>query len=102
CPGHPLLRTPFPYTTLFRSVQLLRHELAAVSGVLDGPGQRLLLKPLLVGMEKLVAAKVVLEAQFIGLLQQRVQQFQVIDREAHGDRKSTRLNSSHVKISYAV
>src|SRR5690554_660836 len=35
-------------------------------------------------MEKLVAAKVVLEAQFIGLLQQRVQQFQVIDREAHG------------------
>src|SRR5690606_40474276 len=24
------------------------------------------------------------------------------DRLAHGDRKSTRLNSSHVKISYAV
>src|SRR5256886_7739701 len=65
----PPRSTLFPYTTLFRSVQL------------DGARRR----PLADHDVDLV------------VLQRRVEDF--LD---HGDRKSTRLNSSHSQISYAV
>src|SRR3712207_7395794 len=84
----PPRSTLFPYTTLFRSLhvglggvlQRLLHrreravEHLAAQQVLD----------LLVGLSRLVGApRPVLE-------------------RAHRDRKSTRLNSSHANISYAV
>src|SRR5690606_41687120 len=75
-----LLRRPprstlFPYTTLFRSVPV-RHRRRPCPG--DGPRQGGRTRP---------AA--------------RSDRPQPAGRAA-GDRKSTRLNSSHVKISYAV
>src|SRR3712207_7294920 len=72
----PPRSTLFPYTTLFRSGQL-------ANGALD-----------LVDRE-LLTAEVLLEQRVIRLgdgLEQRVTV----------DRKSTRLNSSHANISYAV
>src|SRR5690606_41671220 len=82
----------FPYTTLFRSgVGLLRlhvHRLVAVFGIGDH-GQ---VQPLRVRLREA-----------------RVEIRRPLHRGAHAvaiaeieDRKSTRLNSSHVKISYAV
>src|SRR3989442_5516831 len=66
----PPRSTLFPYTTLFRSRQLLE-LLLTLRGALDPSLVRLDLPP---------------EA----------------DRDVPADRKSTRLNSSHVRISYAV
>src|SRR3989442_2658206 len=76
----PPRSTLFPYTTLFRS-----HELAA-------PGDR-------IGGAASERAE-----------RQRREAMHVLERTLHcvsdftsgGDRKSTRLNSSHVRISYAV
>src|SRR5690606_41465881 len=88
-PPRPPRSPLFPYTTLFRSRIALR--LAAVGGLaLPRPLGRLLARiaPLL----RLAAAR----ARFLLLLLE-----QVVD-EVAVDRKSTRLNSSHVKISYAV
>src|SRR5947209_16591942 len=74
----PPTSTLFPYTTLFRSN--LREILGIVLGYQDrldaaaGRRQQLLLQPA--------------DRQ--------------VEGEAVGDRKSTRLNSSHANISYAV
>src|SRR2546428_5062117 len=71
----PPRSTLFPYTTLFRSV-VARVEVKRVSDTLDD---------ILEGIEKPLL--LVLDG--------------VRDAQA-GDRKSTRLNSSHDQISYAV
>src|SRR3712207_7507698 len=73
----PPRSTLFPYTTLFRSPAPLRPVRPAA---VQGPPQRLL------------------------VVQQDVRREQVVDRavERPADRKSTRLNSSHANISYAV
>src|SRR5690349_23078039 len=72
----PLPRsTLFPYTTLFRSV---------VENVVD-PAERIAVH--------LVAARRLLEVE-------RGDDLGIVDGAP--DRKSTRLNSSHVEISYAV
>src|SRR5690606_40170880 len=82
-PPRPPSSTLFPYTTLFRSEQVDAHLVGEV-----GPG----LEVRRGGGERTVAAGEVLGARH--------------DRArpptAQVDRKSTRLNSSHVKISYAV
>src|SRR2546427_8347603 len=70
----PPRSTLFPYTTLFRSVQALLQ---------DGPGGRI---------DQPQAQAVQRELALVGL----------VDVLAPGDRKSTRLNSSHSQISYAV
>src|SRR3712207_7588347 len=76
----PPRSTLFPYTTLFRS-------LGDRTGVLD---RRLVGHPL-PRLRELVAAETeVREALLAG------------DEQARLDRKSTRLNSSHANISYAV
>src|SRR2546430_9121269 len=75
----PPRSTLFPYTTLFRSVQELLafpESFARVEAVLK-PGNPLLLKV-------------------------RVQVEEAGTRTFSRDRKSTRLNSSHSQISYAV
>src|SRR3712207_7867844 len=100
----PPRSTLFPYTTLFRSVDGVG-LLVEVEGV-DGEG---VLAQLLVG------ARVLGEDQDAVLL---VDDHRLLGYEVHsvahgvheqdvevlvgGDRKSTRLNSSHANISYAV
>src|SRR5690554_7250692 len=71
----PPRSTLFPYTTLFRSV----HEPTAVTDVDQG-------------------------FQYINdvLLLQHARAFHFGTADTTVDRKSTRLNSSHVRISYAV
>src|SRR2546430_11411727 len=71
----PPRSTLFPYTTLFRSVLEL-----ALGDLLEGHGQ------------------VVLRAR----LDERRRRLVETDAFAELDRKSTRLNSSHSQISYAV
>src|SRR5689334_23731665 len=87
----PLLSTLFPYTTLFRSLLLVEvpHHHAA--------------QPLnLIRLEGLNAAGVALRE--IGELEigDHIARIQVLQRVRAEDRKSTRLNSSHSSISYAV
>src|SRR5438445_7747195 len=80
--------TLFPYTTLFRS--------SVDEGTLD----RLLDPVAGVGTEARVHARI--EA-FDGTQEAEVALFnQILQTEALADRKSTRLNSSHANISYAV
>src|SRR2546427_8422833 len=80
----PPRSTLFPYTTLFRSA----HQLA-VGALFD-------LAALLPG-EALAERRRVL----VGAIDGRVER-QLRKRAARSDRKSTRLNSSHSQISYAV
>src|SRR3712207_7849832 len=83
----PPRSTLFPYTTLFRSDQL-------VDGLLDlgREGPRL-------GRERLV--EVLLDPVPVDAQRDLVRRAQ--RQEVEGvDRKSTRLNSSHANISYAV
>src|SRR3712207_7877240 len=84
----PPRSTLFPYTTLFRSVLAHAHD----GG--DGP----FLLPLVhlgVGPGVVVDLEDLLDAEV--LLHHLAAQVQHL-----GDRKSTRLNSSHANISYAV
>src|SRR3712207_8907698 len=79
----PPRSTLFPYTTLFRSVPLL------------------VLGPLLryVGETEATVWVATDEACEVEVLGSKTNTFEV---EGHQDRKSTRLNSSHANISYAV
>src|SRR3712207_7314074 len=72
----PPRSTLFPYTTLFRS------DVAQLAGRQPGGGGGVVQAAALGPPAHLEEARAVLEAQ--------------------GDRKSTRLNSSHANISYAV
>src|SRR5690349_23693404 len=78
----PPRSTLFPYTTLFRSALVRRRP------VLDDRHGR----------------EDVLAALGVGALLERRHHGIGLERRAamEGDRKSTRLNSSHVEISYAV
>src|SRR5256885_8559164 len=80
----PPRSTLFPYTTLFRSV-------SAASTPLPEPVRR--------------AQRVEQLTQLLNLTSAQSQQVDAILLQKHGeaeDRKSTRLNSSHLVISYAV
>src|SRR5688572_31312784 len=79
----PPRSTLFPYTTLFRSGLQL-----AVAGLAD----------LTVGVLRVALHGDLLVGELLGHLGQLV----LGERDALGDRKSTRLNSSHSQISYAV
>src|SRR5574340_1603906 len=62
-------------------------------------------KPLLgvcVGMQMLLDHSEEQDTPGLGLIGGRVRRFRLEDRRQGDDRKSTRLNSSHQKISYAV
>src|SRR3712207_7130647 len=84
----PPRSTLFPYTTLFRSATVLRQRAERVLRV-HGGQQRVQCQPQLRGG---------------GVRRQRSGQCPVLrlDRGGERDRKSTRLNSSHANISYAV
>src|SRR5437870_8320837 len=79
---HPPTSSLFPYTTLFRSDE--RHVLDVVEGRHIGIARQ--------------RADFALDRKFTDALDQPVAHLPVGDQ----DRKSTRLNSSHVAISYAV
>src|SRR3712207_8006198 len=84
----PPRSTLFPYTTLFRSDgEAERVVVAAVGALREGRAAELAAPD----DERLVEQAAALE-----VLEQAG------DRLIYGDRKSTRLNSSHANISYAV
>src|SRR5256885_10249601 len=88
----PPRSTLFPYTTLFRSLEDRR---AAHAGAIDDGKVRLV---------RFVVAEVD-EAALGGSVGDRVREegeVRVRRRVVGEDRKSTRLNSSHLVISYAV
>src|SRR5690606_41758464 len=93
--------TLFPYTTLFRSRNKFVSPTAA--GTMDAASlgilAALLLFPQVGLLEKLLVAFAFALAGSL-LFMQVLERVRYKDEEQ--DRKSTRLNSSHVKISYAV
>src|SRR3712207_7942072 len=88
----PPRSTLFPYTTLFRSVL----DDAALRVLLADLGDRPVRRPV-VGNDHL-------ELGLAGLLEDRLEPVEddLAVVPADEDRKSTRLNSSHANISYAV
>src|SRR5256885_6152972 len=84
----PPRSTLFPYTTLFRS------SFHAFAGGVEGE------------FEREVAAQLLEIVQLLhgpaDPLQRRLDELEVVQPPADEDRKSTRLNSSHLVISYAV
>src|SRR5690606_42137244 len=85
--SHSLISRLFPYTTLFRSyvAEVDKNKMAADPYYVRGD---------YVGKSGVELSH---EEDLRG-----EKGVEVLLRDAHGDRKSTRLNSSHVKISYAV
>src|SRR2546430_3975970 len=91
----PPRSTLFPYTTLFRSAQLLRIHVVGMLVDVDKFRQRARLRDSFGGRNKCVGNR----DHDIALANARGH-----EREAQriGRWKSTRLNSSHSQISYAV
>src|SRR5207302_10822779 len=102
----PLRRAPrpalFPYTTLFRSVD----ERVAVFYFSEGFGEQhaLLIAVAGLGIVALDHRCTVVRELFADALAGAItgKDFGATVIECNKDRKSTRLNSSHVKSSYAV
>src|SRR3712207_7964851 len=95
-------RSPlFPYTTLFRSLGcrfVARHQVKHRDGVLSPPSAITNNEP---GPKIYVANR----ADRVKFSKCSYEKFDVLLRKYFGrsiDRKSTRLNSSHANISYAV
>src|SRR2546427_1880007 len=86
----PPRSTLFPYTTLFRSVLVLGTAVSA-----DLPGNAQCAEPVTCLAQAVQALSQQDQDTATRLLQGLIDQFS-------GDRKSTRLNSSHSQISYAV
>src|SRR3712207_8368764 len=90
----PPRSTLFPYTTLFRSLLVLTASLSTALGVTASLPASAVPDPGLVGKINSVMADPRVQrakSSAVGL-----------DAPSGGDRKSTRLNSSHAKNSYAV
>src|SRR2546422_8543206 len=84
----PPRSTLFPYTTLFRSME----EVARIQAALE-PTEILLVLDAMTGQDAVnVATEFTARLQVTGFILTKLD----------GDRKSTRLNSSHGYISYAV
>src|SRR5207302_10894001 len=82
----PPRSTLFPYTTLFRSSRMLPDDLPEIRDRRARPDL----------LQDVVGARRASELRHRALLV-----LEIAERD-RADRKSTRLNSSHVKISYAV
>src|SRR5690606_41253509 len=83
----PPRSTLFPYTTLFRSIPIGYCPIINLAVERSGPIE--------VSLVLVSYGQIVRQQIYVGLLAQA-------DFGIERDRKSTRLNSSHVKISYAV
>src|SRR5689334_24066749 len=84
----PPRSTLFPYTTLFRSRKL--HPLATSTEVLEA---------VLLWLHQ---RKLLILSEGLGLFRQALKLRVIPGASVATDRKSTRLNSSHSSISYAV
>src|SRR5690606_41724958 len=87
----PPTSTLFPYTTLFRSLFQAQHKAFEIQ----------------VEANNMLETRVQERTRQLGELNQRLLEISATDtltllKNRGQDRKSTRLNSSHVKISYAV
>src|SRR5690606_40173303 len=92
----PTCSTLFPYTTLFRSLALFLGSAALSLITIFCYGNRKL-------QFVLNRVNIILNFILLGLfVYQSLNLSGEADVSEKGDRKSTRLNSSHVKISYAV
>src|SRR5256885_3647133 len=87
----PPRSTLFPYTTLFRSVEVVA-RLEEDDGVVGAPA----------GPEEGLADRFLAEELGERQIERRLLRLAPEDEEDREDRKSTRLNSSHLVISYAV
>src|SRR5690606_41877787 len=96
-------RSPlFPYTTLFRSSRWrLFVQASAISYQLSAAGTLCIAQCLDLVMVALHALELALD-HHADIGRQVFVERLAIALQGHIDRKSTRLNSSHVKISYAV
>src|SRR3712207_8536164 len=91
----PPRSTLFPYTTLFRSVVTDYYEKAGLMGPLEDLGFYLVGY----GCTTCIGNSGPLEEEISEAVQQNDL---AVTAVLSGDRKSTRLNSSHANISYAV
>src|SRR5256712_1607915 len=89
----PPRSTLFPYTTLFRSQ----------ASLVDVPGHEGFVRNMLAGATGIDVALLVIAADE-GIMPQTEEHLAIVELLGvrRGDRKSTRLNSSHDQISYAV
>src|SRR5690606_41731837 len=87
----PTVLSPFPYTTLFRSGRL-----SLIDEALTPDSSRFWTRESLEDRPAGWKAPVSLDKQYVR------DYLKTLDWNREPDRKSTRLNSSHVKISYAV
>src|SRR5690606_41002054 len=98
----PPRSTLFPYTTLFRS--LWRHVNREMRGLLHRAGREFEMPPfsfmLLRHIKEEPGITLSELARRVGAAKSHTST--TIEQLVQEDRKSTRLNSSHVKISYAV
>src|SRR5690606_41419500 len=95
----PPRSTLFPYTTLFRSekrLQIAETEAAILFGDVDAEETQFR-----IALQPVVRHGLVLRLELLGQCRQLFLG-ELPCRILKLDRKSTRLNSSHVKISYAV
>src|SRR5207249_12307053 len=100
CPPPP--STLFPYTTLFRSIAARARDCPGVRAVKDHHQGFFPFKI----VASVVGARVMRDLEADSIARQIFRQSRgdhLQNRKDHGtkDRKSTRLNSSHVSISYA-
>src|SRR2546422_6474159 len=86
----PPRSTLFPYTTLFRSGE--------IEPVLHKPHERVHAAVVEKAEARAVGSFQKVHAEFVEEVSQRLN----LERQIRRDRKSTRLNSSHGYISYAV
>src|SRR5690606_41969058 len=96
------LLAAFPYTTLFRSVQLVEDGLAWLGEAEHRQGVGDLLEGCAQAADLVAVLPIAAHEQVERILDTHQLLAQGGDHRANGrtDRKSTRLNSSHVKISY--
>src|SRR5205814_6721812 len=101
-PPRPPSPTPFPYTTLFRSRPFGSRRVLHVAPMEGAADLRQRgIEYVLVNAETWSRlARQTLESWLAGNNAEVVERFSITLR-ATGDRKSTRLNSSHLGISYA-
>src|SRR5690625_7002687 len=100
----PTSPTSFPYTTLFRSTKMIRHlgsSLTDVTYVFDEP--TIGLHPHDIQRMNALLRQLRDKGNTVLVVEHKPEMIAIADHVIDlGDRKSTRLNSSHVAISYAV
>src|SRR5207249_10092356 len=99
---HPPTSTPFPYTTLFRSICANADQWPLVQRVARQDAGERVRGSLGALVRSLVNALAIRSASLSNeLLERNPGLLPLVDGIDATDRKSTRLNSSHVSISYA-